>query len=156
MLLTFNENQILQTKETAPFAEIKKSILKEISNPQIIGKKVRIVYDSPEYGEEEIDIVPEKLTYENAHLHLWCYSFKYNKNSLLSIDRIKNILSYSIFDHVNHTNVLYDVVYFITGEAINTFEEKEFEEVLERNEKEIKVLDHVENEFYFIQRILLF
>ena len=154
--LTFDEEQILLTKETAPFAEIKKQILKDISNPQIIGKKVRIVYDSPEFGEEEIDIVPQKLTYENAHLYLWCYSFKYNKNSLLSIERIKNILSYSISEHINQTNVSYDVVYSITGDAINMFEPKEFEEVVEKNDKEIKVLAHVENEFYFIQRLLLF
>ena len=156
MLLTFNEKQILLTKETAPFAEIDKSILKDISNSQIIGKKVRIVYDSPEFGEEEIDVVPEKLTYENAHMYLWCYSFKYNRNSLLSIERIKKILSYNIFEHAEQTKILYDVVYSVTGESFNTFEKKEFEEIIEKSKSELKVLAHVENEFYFIQRLLLF
>ena len=89
-------------------------------------------------------------------MYLWCYSFKYNKNSLLSIERIKEIISYGISDHNYQTKVLYDVIYSITGEAYNTFEEKEFEEVITKSENEIKVLAHVENEFYFIQRLLLF
>ena len=154
--LTFNEEQINLTKETAPFAEVEKSILQEISNPQIIGKKVRIIYDSPQFGDEEIHIIPQKLSYENAHIYLWCYSFKYNKNSLLSIERIKKIVSYGISKQIESTKVLYDVIYSLTGKAINTFEAKEFEEIIEKKENEIKILAHVENEFYFIQRILLF
>ena len=156
MSLTFNEEQINLTKDIAPFAGLNKSILKDFSNPNIIGKKVKIIYNSPEFGEEEIDIIPQKLAYENANMYLWCYSFKYNKNSLLSIERIKEIISYGVSEHNYQTKVLYDVIYSITGEAYNTFEEKEFEEVITKSENEIKVLAHVENEFYFIQRLLLF
>ena len=154
--LTFNDEQINLNKETAPFIEIEKSILKDISNPKIIGKRVKIVYDSPEFGEEELEIIPQKLVYENSHIYMWCYSYKYNKNSLLSIERIKKIVSYSICETLESTSVLYDVTYSITGDAIKTFELKEFEEIIEKNNDEIKVLAHVENEFYFIQRILLF
>lgn len=154
--LTFNEEHINLNKETTPLIGIEKSILKEISNPKVIGKCVKIIYDSPEFGEEELEIIPQKLTYENSHLHLWCYSFKYNKNSLLTLERIKKIISYNISEKIELTNVLYDVTYSITGDSLKTFELKEFEEIIEKNNNEIKVLAHVENEFYFIQRILLF
>ena len=154
--LTFNEDHINLNKETTPLIGIEKSILKDISNPKIVGKRVKIIYDSPEFGEEELDIVPQKLTYENSHLHLWCYSFKYNRNSLLTIERIKKIISYGILANIEPTKALYDVTYSITGDAVKTFELKEFEKIIEKNNDKIKVLAHVENEFYFIQRILLF
>lgn len=152
--LTFNKEQIHKIEESKPLLNINKEIIKAISNPQIIGKKIKIIYDSPEFKEEELDIIPQKITFENGNIYLWCYSFKYRINSLLNIERIKKLISIDISKTIETTSI-YDVTYTITGNSIKTFEPKEFEEVLERTEKFIKVLAHVENEFYFIQRILL-
>lgn len=153
--LTFNDEQITQIQEAKLLSNVNKNVLKEISNPKILNKKIKIIYDSPEFGEEEIDVVPQKITFENNNLYLWCYSFKYQMNSLLSIARIKRIISIDISKIIETTSI-YDVVYTITGNSLKTFEKKEFEEILEKTENSIKVLAHVENEFYFIQRLLLF
>lgn len=153
--LTFNDEQILEIQESKLLSNVNKIVLKEISNPKIINKKIKIIYDSPEFGEEEIDVVPQKITFENNNLYLWCYSFKYQMNSLLSIARIKRIISIDISKTIETTSI-YDVVYTITGNSIKTFEKKEFEEILEKTENSVKVLAHVENEFYFIQRLFLF
>lgn len=153
--LTFNDEQILQVQESKPLSNIDKNVLKEISNPKIINKKIKIIYDSPEFGEEEIDVVPQKISFENGNIYLWCYSFKYEMNSLLSIARIKKVISVDISKTLETTSI-YDVIYTITGKSLKVFEQKEFEEVLETTEHSIKVLAHVENEFYFIQRLLLF
>lgn len=153
--LTFNEEQILQVEESKPLLNVNKDVIKAISNPKLIGKKIKIIYDSPEFGEEEIDVVPQKITFENENIYLWCYIFKYKMNSLLSIGRIKKIISIDISQSVETTSI-YDVTYTITGNSIKTFELKEFEEILDKTENYIKILAHVENEFYFIQRLLLF
>lgn len=153
--LTFNDEQITQIQDSKILSNVNKTVLKEISNPKIFNKKIRIIYDSPEFGEEEIDVVPQKITFENNNLYLWCYSFKYQMNSLLSIARIKRVISIDISKTIETTSI-YDVVYTITGNSLKTFEKKEFEEILEKTENTIKVLAHIENEFYFIQRLLLF
>ena len=53
-------------------------------------------------------------------------------------------------------DVSYDVTYEISGVSMLIFEKESNEEVLEENENSIKVKAKVENEFFFIQRLLLF
>lgn len=153
--LTFNEELIYEIENSKPLINVDIKLLKEISNPTIMGKKVQIIYNSPEFGQEELDIVPQKVTFENGKLYLWCFSYKYGMNSLLNIERITKINYVDISKNIE-TKSYYDVTYTITGNSLKTFEQKEFEEIIEKTRDSIKVLAHVENEFYFIQRLLLF
>ena len=153
--ITFNEELINEIENTKPLINVNPNILEELSSPIIIGKKVQIIYNSPKFGEEELDIVPQKITFENGKLYLWCYSYKYQKNSLLNIERIAKINFIDITKTIE-TTASYDVTYTVMGNSLKTFELKEFEEIIEKTKDSITVLAHVENEFYFIQRLLLF
>ncbi|MBQ8887471.1 MAG: WYL domain-containing protein [Candidatus Gastranaerophilales bacterium] len=153
--VTFNEELINEIENTKPLINVDVNILEEFSSPLIIGKKVQIIYNSPKFGKEELDIVPQKVSFENGKLYLWCYSYKYKMNSLLNIERIVKINFVDISKTIE-TKASYDVTYSIVGNALKTFEPKEFEEIIEKTKDSIKVLAHVENEFYFVQRLLLF
>lgn len=153
--LTFNEEQKELVEVSKPLFGIQEDILNQITNPSFIGKKVEIVYNSPKFGEEILHVIPRKITYETGRMHLWCYSFKYKMNSILNAERILKIISVNISEKIDVSSV-YDVEYIVLGNSVKMFEKEEFEEILEKNEDSIRVLAHVENEFYFIQRILLF
>lgn len=153
--LTCNEKIIEKVHDSRPLAEINKQLLLEFADSKLQSKKVQITYVSPEYGEEDIDIIPQKIVYENGKLYLQCYSFKYKQNSLLSFERILRINVVNIKETYTQDEI-YEVTYEITGDSINTFELKENERPLFLSPEVIKVVATVDNEFLFIQRILLF
>ncbi len=154
--LTGDSEVIDNIINSAPFAEVDKQILIDISNPSLINKKVSIIYNSPKFDEEEIDIVPQKITAQNGKLYLWCFNCKYEKNGLLMVDRIKKINKVSINNYECLNPNVYEVVYELWGLNAKNFEIKENEEIISKDEEKIRVLAHVDNEFLFIQRLLLF
>ena len=153
-LLTENQEYISLEENTKPLNNIDIKILKEISNPQINGRKITIVYNSPEYGIEDINIIPQKLTYENSRLYLWCYNFKYKKTSILDVERIKEIKNISI-SKTNIKTVSYNVEYEVFGSSAKIFYPEENEKIINKTETTISVYANVTNEFWFIQRLLL-
>ena len=153
--LTLNEEQIDYVNNTQPLKKINKKILNEIANPQIIGKKVQIRYLSPNFGEEDIEVIPQKITYESGKIYLRCYIFKYKTNSLLNVERILKINSIDMFNIYNK-NSSYKVVYELCGNSKNIFKVQKNEKIISRNTNSIKVEALVDNEFLFIQRLLLF
>ena len=153
--LTLNEEQIDYVNNTQPLKKINKKILNEIANPQIIGKKVQIRYLSPNFGEEDIEVIPQKITYESGKIYLRCYIFKYKTNSLLNVERILKINSIDMFNIYNK-NSSYKVVYELCGNSKNIFKVQKNEKIISGNTNSIKVEALVDNEFLFIQRLLLF
>ncbi len=153
--LTLNEEQIDYVNNTQPLKKINKKILKDITNQQIIGKKVQIKYLSPNFGEEDIEVIPQKITYESGKIYLRCYIFKYETNSLLNVERILKINSIDMFNIYNK-NSSYKVVYELLGNSKNIFKIQKNEEIISRNTNSIKIEALVDNEFLFIQRLLLF
>ena len=120
--LTLNEEQIDYVNNTQPLKKINKKILKDITNQQIIGKKVQIKYLSPNFGEEDIEVIPQKITYESGKIYLRCYIFKYKTNSLLNVERILKINSIDMFNIYNK-NSSYKVVYELCGNSKNIFKD---------------------------------
>ena len=153
--LTCNKNLEIYIKDTQPLKNVNRKVLDELSNPKLAGKKVQIKYLSPEFGEEDIDVIPQKVTYESGKIYLWCYIFKYNKNSMLSFERILKVNSINISQYFKKDSS-YEVIYEVFGNSFASFKEKENEEIIEKNENSIKVRAVVDTEFLFIQRILLF
>ncbi len=153
--LTLNEEQIDYVNNTQPLKKINKKILKDITNQQIIGKKVQIKYLSPNFGEEDIEVIPQKITYESGKIYLRCYIFKYKTNSLLNVERILKINSIDMFNIYNK-NSSYKVVYELCGNSKNIFKVQKNEKIISGNTNSIKVEALVDNEFLFIQRLLLF
>ena len=83
--LTFNENLMLNEQYTRPLINIDKYVLNTLTNPHLAGKKLKLIYASPQNGEEELDVIYKKLKYDNENLYLWCYIFKYNVNNYLNL-----------------------------------------------------------------------
>lgn len=153
--LTQNDEYITILKESAPLLGVNLDIVREFAGPKLKNKKVNIHYDSPTYGEEDIDIIPQRLSYENAKLYLCCFIYKYGQFSILNLDRIMKINNVSL-SKFSKEEIYYDVYYKLTGESLTAFVPETYEEVVERGEDYIVVNAKVANEFCFIQRILLF
>ncbi|MCD7779183.1 MAG: WYL domain-containing protein [Candidatus Gastranaerophilales bacterium] len=154
--LTCDLKLIEDIKNTSPLKIKNKQIIFEIANNALTGKKLNIRYLSPRFGEEDIEIIPDKITFENGRIYLWCFNLKYNRNGLLNAERILKINSVSINNTKVSKSFVYDVIYEINGIAAEEFELKENEKIIEENENTIKVCAVVDNEFLFIQRLLLF
>lgn len=151
--LTSNKEYIDFENETKPLSQIDKNLLYELNNPKLADKKIQILYLSPQKGEENLDIIPHKIKYENGKFYLWCYIFKYEMNNLLNLERIKKI-NYITTTTLKTEDKLYDVIYKISGISMLTFQAKDYETIMEKNNDYIIVKASVNNEFWFIQRIL--
>lgn len=140
---------------TEPLISVNKDVLKELANPNIFGKKISIRYKSPKYDEEDIEIIPQKLSYEDSKIHLFCYSYKYNKNSILNVERILQINKIDISETFDTPSTYY-VTYKLKGDSFKTFVKTDYEEILEKTSTSVIVKAKVDNEFIFMQRILYF
>lgn len=155
IFLTKNKEKIELVKSTEPLFDVDKDVLAQLSSPNIFGKKIQIKYYSPTNGEEIFDIVVGKISYNDGKLYLHCFNYKYNSNSLLNVERIKEIQTVYLSQTLQE-NYLYEVVYELFGESKCNFEKKDFETILEENEEKLIVKACVNNEFCFVQRLLLF
>lgn len=152
--LTNNEKFIQQTQNSRPLCNVDTKILSEFSSKKLIGKKVNIAYLSPKYGLENIDIIPEKITYENGKLYLSCFIYKYQTESVLIFDRIKKINSIDILPP-QKTDGFFIVQFEVTGNSYLTFDIEENEKIIRDNKTSMIVEAKVYNEFLFVQRLLL-
>ncbi len=153
--LTDDKTALALIKETEPLANADKKLLKTFSNPSLKNKRIKIVYNSAEKGDEEIDIIFKDITFENGKLYLDCYLFKYNSHGVLNFERIKEIKTIGLADEIK-TVQTYNVEYSITGNSVINYEKEKYETILEQNNDKIVVRAEVVNEFLFIQRLLLF
>lgn len=154
-ILTENPEHIRLEKDTRPLSGVDINILQELASSKLDGRKVTLSYNSPKFGIEDISIVPQKLTYENSRLYLWCYSYKYKKTSILDVERIKRIKNVSLSKTSINTDS-YDVEYEVFGSSAKTFCAEENEKILKKTQTSIRICAEVTNEFCFIQRLLLF
>ena len=153
--LTNNPKQIELFSASQLLLNIDKKILSELANPQLINRKVKLVYKSVKCGMEVLEVVPKKFIYENGKLYLECYNFKYSQNSILNVERIMQIKSVD-FTCVCEDIGVYEVVYKLHNDSFKFFEKKDNEEIIDKTDESITVKAKVMNEFLFIQRILLF
>ncbi len=153
--LTENKQLINIAKNSIPFSDINLNILYQLDNPSIYGKKVKIKYSSPKFGKEDLDIIPQKIYYENEKLYLQCYSYKYKNIAVLNISRILGIKNINISEEFKF-NDFYEVIYEIFSEAMIAFEPDNNEEIIYKDNNKIRIKAKVLNEFWFIQKIFLF
>ena len=115
------------------------------------------IFDFPlEFSVEyKFDGLSLAITYENGNLYLLAFNFKYKGNSLFSFARIKKINMIYMYSE-DDENQTYEVVYKLSGISMATFEKKEYETILSEDKNEITIKAIVENEFSFVQRLLLF
>ena len=153
--LTGNQSQINFIDETKSLGNVNPDIIASFLNENIICKKIQLEYLSPEYGKEDIYVVPYKIIYENKRLYILCYSFKYNANCFLEVSRIIKIKSVYSKEKYPKENS-YKVIYRISGQAMENYEKTYYETVLKKTAAYMDIEANVSNEFTFIQRILLY
>ena len=153
--LTNDKNKIELIKSTAPLYDVKEDILAQLANPKLYGKKVRIKYFSPRNGEEIFDIVVEKISYDEGKLYLHCFNYKYDSYGMLNVERIREIQAVYLAETIEK-HYLYEVVFELFGDSKNNFEKKDFETILSKNKDKLIIKACVNNEFCFVQRLLMF
>lgn len=153
--LTKNENQIDLIDSAKIFADISKDVLDELVNPNVLNKRMTIKYLSPKNGEEIFDIIVGNISFSNGKLYLSCFNYKYNSKSLLNIERIKEIVSISMLEETQQ-QYLYEVEYELFGDSFSLYEKAEYETIIETKDNSLIIKALVDNEFTFIQRLLLF
>lgn len=153
--LSANNDYIQKVYESKPLNNLNIDLWKELSKPGIKGKKINITYFSPKYGNESLDVIPHRVSYENSKVYLWCYIFKYEKISILNVERILKINSVSMEQESKVENC-YEVEYKLTGNSLLSYKPENYEEIIEQANDYITVKAKVSNEFWFIQRLLLF
>ena len=153
--LTKNENQIDLIDSAKIFADISKDILDELVNPNVLNKRMTIKYLSPKNGEEIFDIIVGNISFSDGKLYLSCFNYKYNSKSLLNIERIKEVVSISMLEETQQ-QYLYEVEYELFGDSFSLYEQAEYETIIESKDNSFIIKALVDNEFTFIQRLLLF
>lgn len=154
-ILTQNDEIMDKIIGANPLINIDENVLKQIANPKIIGKKTQILYDSYNVEKEILDIVPYKITEENNKMYLLCYLFKYNKISTLNVERILKVISVNLAEHFNKES-FYEVIYKVFDNSAKDFTPKDYEEIIEQEQDCLTIKAKVTNDFWFIQRLLLF
>lgn len=156
-LISLSDNDEFMQKifNSKPLNDLNINIWKELSSSKIKGKKINITYLSPKYGQESLDVIPQRVSYENSKVYLWCYMYKYDKISILNVERILKINSVSI-EQGSKMGVFYEVEYKLTGNSVFSFKPENYEEILEQTSDYIIVKAKVSNEFWFMQRLLFF
>ena len=153
--LTDNQDQIDLVNMTKSLGNVKPEVIAAFFNDNILNKKVLLEYNSPEFGCEDIYIVPYKIIYENRRLYVLNYSFKYESNCYLELSRISRIKSVNNKEKYPAASSFY-VIYRLFGNAMDNYEKQEYETVLAKTNSYMDVKANVNNEFSFIQRLLLY
>ena len=153
--LTKNENQIDLIDSAKIFADISKDVLDELVNPNVLNKRMTIKYLSPKNGDEIFDIIVGNISFSDGKLYLSCFNYKYNSKSLLNIERIKEVVSISMAEETQQ-QYLYEVEYELFGDSFSLYEKAEYETIIETKDNSLIIKALVDNEFTFIQRLLLF
>ena len=144
-----------------PLIDINYEILNELIIYTKIKKQINICYDSPENRYENLQFVPEYLTFERAKLYVWGYCKKYNEFAYLRVDRIKklNLLSTENYmkNPVEYNKPIEKVIYKLKGYSALMYSENKEESIISNDNNSdypITICAFVSNKFSFFQKIL--
>lgn len=144
-----------------PLTEINYDILNELVIYARIKKPINICYDSPENKKENLDFIPEYLTFESEKLYVWGYCKKYDEFAYLRVDRIKRVnlvTAYSVpEENIEFKKPVETVVYKLKGYSALMYGENKEETVTyedKDSEYPLTISAEVSNRFNFFQRIL--
>lgn len=144
-----------------PLDNVNLGLLKELILFTKIKKHTNISYDSPKNGIEDLDFIPEHITFESAKLYVWGFCKKYNEIAYLRVDKIKriNLVTFSSAPSEIpeiQTPSTY-VEYQIKGYSALMYIENKSEIIINSDPKakySLTIGANVSNKFNFIQRIL--
>ena len=136
-------------------------ILNELVLYSQLKKTINFCYDSPKHGVEDIDFIPEKITFENEKLYVWGYHIKYDKVCFLRVDKISHIC---LLTDINikkqckfceeNTNC---ITYKLKGYSATMYSENNNEIIVcsdSKKEYSLTIKAYIKNRFNFFQRLL--
>lgn len=115
-------------------------------------RTLMVNYVSPESGEKRIQIISDKLVYENGAFYLWGYS-ELGESLYLRVDRIKEIEAVNIKTS-RHDPKIFRVQYKLTGTQALIYNPADNETIVDKNENGVLIDAMIQSKFKFIQRIL--
>lgn len=151
-----NEN----TKDLLNNISILKGINTEILNDLLVYCKnknqITILYNSPQSGKKEIEIIADKLSFKanklSERLYLWGNNLTHQEYSYFAVDRILKICSIKISkskEDFSPTRVVYEL-YNHNYDYIPSSNEK----VIKKTENELTIEITSKNEFNLMQKFL--
>lgn len=141
--------------------DIDYKVLNELILYSKLKKTVNFCYDCPKHGLEDIDFVPEKITFENEKLYVWGYHKKHDTVCFLRIDRISqvclltdiNIEEKCLLPEENTGSITYK----LKGYSAMMYSENNNEVIIcsdSKSEYPLTIRAYVNNRFNFFQRLL--
>ena len=118
-------------------------------------RTILLKYLSPESGEKLVEVIADKISFENCALYLWCYNLELDETQYLRIDRIKDIKVVNL-SKTNYKSKLCTIKYKLTGISGLTYVPAIDEKIIERTDKEIIIEAKVRNKFRYVQKILYY
>lgn len=155
----------LEAEEKKKFTQSIKSCLRDIEvnhQAELINvlekycsknRTLMINYMSPDSGEKTMEMIVDKLTYENGAFYLWGYNTEQDDTQYIRVDRIKEINAVNIKNN-QYIPKIYCVNYKLTGIHSFMFTPDENEIIIEKNDNYVIIEAKIQSKFKFIQRIL--
>ena len=149
--ITSNENFINEIKKISFMKDVDINLLKYFITCCENNYKVNILYNSPNSGEKDIEIVTDKVEIYNNKIYLFGYGMEYDEYCKFPLSRIKKINAVDINSHYINSNVT-KIVYKIPNYCIKELDENET--IIDKNSTVSTIEMSAENLFIAKQRLL--
>ncbi|MBR6099256.1 WYL domain-containing protein [bacterium] len=136
------------------FNGVSSSLVKELIECSKDNRKITILYNSPQSGEKDIQLIANGLSYKDDKIYLNGISLEYSQETAYLLDRIKDISAIheqkSAEDvEIKYTTVGYELSNLTTGAALD-----ENEKIVEIKEDSILIEAYTSNLFMLKRKIL--
>lgn len=135
-----------------PFGKVKAEILDILASKDLKNKKIVMTYKTSSKKTEVVDIVVDSVFCEAERLYILGWYAKRQSYSYFNAEKIVEIHSIEPVKSVE--NEFVKAVYKVLGDEMKTFECKNDERIICREENFILVESTVKSEFKFFQQLL--
>lgn len=155
-----NENTKLLLNNISMLKGVDNDILNELLVYCKNKNQITILYNSPQSGQKEIEIIADKLSFKvNKHsdrlsdrLYLWGDNLTHKEHSYFAVDRIIRICSVNI--HKSKESFLPTKVVYELYNHNDVYIPSSNEKIIEKTKNKLKIEITSKNEFNLIQKFL--
>ena len=146
-----NEEFISDFKNCSPLKNLDKKLIEDLLD--CCEKKYQIVirYNSPNSGEKDIEILTDKVDFQNGKLYLYGIGFEYNQYNIFPISRIKEIREIKINASTTAKLEKLKVVYEVNTDKPDL---EESEKIISSKNGKTKIEATTSNKFLLKQKLL--
>jgi len=147
-----DENSKEFLKNTSMLKRIDKEILDELLIHSKNKNQIKFLYNSPDSGKKEIEIVADKLSISSEKLYLWGNNLTHQQYSYFAVDRILEIISIKL-QKDNEQFLPTKIIYELQNHNDDYVANKD-EKIIEKTDNKLVIELTSKNEFNAMQRIL--